>query len=150
MEIRKPQNKNSTKALAMRWHDEQHTTQQKILVRKMGLRWSELNQFPYWDPVRCVVLGILHNWYEGVLQHHFRFRWGINGLQENLLKGLTDTEATNASKETESDKTVISTRGILRNVKKTNLINNGGCGSKWTSSNAKRIRYKSEWEAEGK
>ncbi|MBW0555342.1 hypothetical protein O181_095057 [Austropuccinia psidii MF-1] len=31
MEIRKPQDKNSTKALAMRWHDEQQKTQQKLL-----------------------------------------------------------------------------------------------------------------------
>ncbi|MBW0520715.1 hypothetical protein O181_060430 [Austropuccinia psidii MF-1] len=118
MEIRNPQDENSTKELSMRWHDEQQKTQQKLLVRKMGLRWSELNQLSYWDAVRCVVLGILHNWYEGVLQHHFRSWWGINGLQENVLKGLTDTETTDASKETESYKTLISTRGILSNETK--------------------------------
>ncbi|MBW0477427.1 hypothetical protein O181_017142 [Austropuccinia psidii MF-1] len=81
MEIRKPQNENSTKALAMRWNDEQQTTQEKLLFRKMGVRWLELNWLPCWDPVRCVVLGILHNWYEGVLKHHFQFWWGINGLK---------------------------------------------------------------------
>ncbi|MBW0522695.1 hypothetical protein O181_062410 [Austropuccinia psidii MF-1] len=34
-----------------------------------------MNRFPYWDPVTKICLGVLHNWYEGVLQHHFRYQW---------------------------------------------------------------------------
>ncbi|MBW0565358.1 hypothetical protein O181_105073 [Austropuccinia psidii MF-1] len=90
----------------MRLHDEQQTTQQKLLVRKMGLRWSELNWLPYWDPVSYVVLGVLHNWHEGVLQPSFQFWCRRNEIQKDALKGLTDTETSNASKETESGKTV--------------------------------------------
>ncbi|MBW0516432.1 hypothetical protein O181_056147 [Austropuccinia psidii MF-1] len=37
-----------------------------------------MNQLPYWDPVTNICLGVLHNWYEGVLQHHFRYRWGFD------------------------------------------------------------------------
>ncbi|PLW24723.1 hypothetical protein PCASD_05234 [Puccinia coronata f. sp. avenae] len=42
-----------------------------------GTRWSELNRLPYWDPVMNVVLGVMHNWYEGILQHHWRVRWAF-------------------------------------------------------------------------
>ncbi|PLW23895.1 hypothetical protein PCANC_18850 [Puccinia coronata f. sp. avenae] len=46
-----------------------------------GTRWSELNRLPYWDPVRNVALGVMHNWYEGVLQHHWRVRWAFEPEQ---------------------------------------------------------------------
>ncbi|MBW0513862.1 hypothetical protein O181_053577 [Austropuccinia psidii MF-1] len=48
------------------------------IIKKTGIRWSQLNRLPYWDPVLCVSLGVMHNWYEGVLHHHFRFRWGFD------------------------------------------------------------------------
>ncbi|MBW0522341.1 hypothetical protein O181_062056 [Austropuccinia psidii MF-1] len=36
----------------------------------------------------------MHNWYEGVLQHHFRFRWGLNEFSKK-----------NSSEETKDDTT---------------------------------------------
>ncbi|MBW0585566.1 hypothetical protein O181_125281 [Austropuccinia psidii MF-1] len=45
------------------------------MVRRTGIRWSELNHLDYWDPVQQIPLGIMHNWFEGILQHHFRRRW---------------------------------------------------------------------------
>ncbi|MBW0469316.1 hypothetical protein O181_009031 [Austropuccinia psidii MF-1] len=45
------------------------------MVKKTGIRWSELNRLHYWDPVQQIPLGIMHNWFEGILQHHFRNRW---------------------------------------------------------------------------
>ncbi|KNZ54402.1 hypothetical protein VP01_2958g5, partial [Puccinia sorghi] len=34
---------------------------QKRLLRLNGIHWSELNRLPYWDPVRNVALGVMHN-----------------------------------------------------------------------------------------
>ncbi|KNZ59218.1 hypothetical protein VP01_1781g7, partial [Puccinia sorghi] len=68
----------TTLAAARRWGDASQTARKK-LVKQTGVRTSELNRLSYWDPVNNVVLGIMHNWFEGVLQHHFRYRWGING-----------------------------------------------------------------------
>ncbi|MBW0492141.1 hypothetical protein O181_031856 [Austropuccinia psidii MF-1] len=45
------------------------------LLKSTGVRWSELNRLAYWDPSQHVVLGMMHNWLEGVLQCHFRYRW---------------------------------------------------------------------------
>ncbi|MBW0481642.1 hypothetical protein O181_021357 [Austropuccinia psidii MF-1] len=55
--------------------DAQNQTQADRLVKKSGVRWSELNRLPYWDPVRHTSLGILHMWFEGILQNHFLNQW---------------------------------------------------------------------------
>ncbi|MBW0562515.1 hypothetical protein O181_102230 [Austropuccinia psidii MF-1] len=48
-------------------NDAEHTR----MVRRTGIRWSELNHLDYWDHVQQIPLGIMHNWFEGILQHHF-------------------------------------------------------------------------------
>ncbi|MBW0545654.1 hypothetical protein O181_085369 [Austropuccinia psidii MF-1] len=55
-------------------------TEQDNIWKRKGIRWSELNRIPYWDPVNQVSLGIMHMWYEGVLQNHFvnRWRWSFS------------------------------------------------------------------------
>lgn len=57
------------------WKESRTLTARESLRKKTGIRWSELNRLPYWDPVMSVGLGVMHNWLEGVLQHHFRYRW---------------------------------------------------------------------------
>jgi hypothetical protein len=42
-----------------------------------GVRWSSLHRLDYRDPVNHTVLGMMHNWIEGILQHHARIKWGI-------------------------------------------------------------------------
>lgn len=42
-----------------------------------GVRWTPLHSLPYWDPVKHVMLGFMHNWLEGILKHHLRTLWGI-------------------------------------------------------------------------
>ena len=54
--------------------------QQKKLFKASGVRFSAVQQLSYRDPVRHMVLGMMHNWLEGVLQHHARVKWGIGGL----------------------------------------------------------------------
>ncbi|MBW0549631.1 hypothetical protein O181_089346 [Austropuccinia psidii MF-1] len=45
------------------------------MVKHTGIRWSELNCLHYWDPVQQIPLGIMHNWFEGIFQHHFGYQW---------------------------------------------------------------------------
>lgn len=54
-------------------------TKREGLVKKHGVRCSELNRLEYRDTVRHVVLGVMHNCLEGVLQHHWRYQWGFKG-----------------------------------------------------------------------
>ncbi|KAI7953072.1 hypothetical protein MJO29_008703, partial [Puccinia striiformis f. sp. tritici] len=66
-----------TQFQAIGWRDSNTLAKQKCLLKLYGTRWPELNRLPYGDPVKNVVLGIMHNWYEGVLQHCWRVRWAF-------------------------------------------------------------------------
>jgi len=59
------------------WRNATTQKDHKKLVKESGVRWSSLNRLPYWDPVRHTVLGVMHNWLEGILQHQARQKWGI-------------------------------------------------------------------------
>jgi hypothetical protein len=61
-------------------------TARNDLLKETGVRWSELNRPAYWDPSRRVVLGIMHNWLEGILQGHFRFRWRFGSVSADKAK----------------------------------------------------------------
>ncbi|KAG0141964.1 hypothetical protein CROQUDRAFT_25334, partial [Cronartium quercuum f. sp. fusiforme G11] len=62
-------------AAAHDWKDSETLTQRTKKLKKTGVRWSELNSLPYWDPAKNVILGVMHNWFEGILANHFRYRW---------------------------------------------------------------------------
>ncbi|KNZ62843.1 hypothetical protein VP01_1216g1 [Puccinia sorghi] len=47
------------------------------MLKQYGTCSSELNNLPYCDPVKNVALGVMHNWYEGVLQHHWHLCWAF-------------------------------------------------------------------------
>ncbi|MBW0529826.1 hypothetical protein O181_069541 [Austropuccinia psidii MF-1] len=55
--------------------------QRMVLMRTNGVQFSELNQLTYRDPVNHMAIGIMHNWMEGILAHHFRERWGFQELE---------------------------------------------------------------------
>ncbi|MBW0529106.1 hypothetical protein O181_068821 [Austropuccinia psidii MF-1] len=55
---------------------ESHTKKEK-LAKKTGICWSELNRLPYWNPVLNFTLVFIHNWFEGILQHHLNDQWGF-------------------------------------------------------------------------
>ncbi|KAI7967761.1 hypothetical protein MJO29_001038 [Puccinia striiformis f. sp. tritici] len=61
------------------------SAQEKILANT-GVRWSELNRLTYWDPSRHVVLGVMHNWLEGILQGHFCYRWKFWAVSSDEAK----------------------------------------------------------------
>jgi hypothetical protein len=53
------------------------------ILRASGVRFSAVQQLSYRDPVRHTVLGMMHNWLEGLLQNHARVKWGIGGSTSN-------------------------------------------------------------------
>ena len=64
-------------AKAVQWNEATTKKRRREIFKKHGVRWSSLHELPYGDPVRHTLLGLMHNWIEGVLQHHARIRWGI-------------------------------------------------------------------------
>ncbi|MBW0501189.1 hypothetical protein O181_040904 [Austropuccinia psidii MF-1] len=55
--------------------------QRNVLMRGNGIQFSELNRLEYRDPVKHMAIGMMHNWMEGILAHHFRERWAFQELE---------------------------------------------------------------------
>jgi hypothetical protein len=96
----------------------------KKLFKASGVCFSMVQQLSYRDPVRHTVLRMMHNWLEGVLQHHTHVKWGISGLtlkgngtQKNRTtsKSVVDEETEEAYYEENEAKTydTLTDSGIL-------------------------------------
>lgn len=57
-------------AAAEQWRTSMTKKEQKKIFEKKGVRWSSLNHLSYCDPVKHTVLGLMHNWIEGIPQYH--------------------------------------------------------------------------------
>lgn len=64
-------------AHARAWLDAD-TAGRDFIFKQTGVRWSELLELPYWDPVSFLVIDSMHNLYLGLLQRHCREIWGMN------------------------------------------------------------------------
>ncbi|MBW0565790.1 hypothetical protein O181_105505 [Austropuccinia psidii MF-1] len=82
------------KDYSLRFKDLKNEAECTRMVKKTGIRWSELNRLGYWDPVQQIPLGIMHNWFEGILQHHFQswWWWDFEKVKTNKTKG-TDNDS---------------------------------------------------------
>jgi hypothetical protein len=80
---------------AKQWHEAVTKAQRKELFSKHGIRWSSLYRLPYRDPVLHIVLGIMHNWMEGILQLQTRIKWGI-GNESSAIKLNTSKDGDSA------------------------------------------------------
>ena len=78
-------------AQAAEWRDLVTVTEKESWTRETGVRWTPLHDLPYWDPVKHVLLGFMHNFLEGVLQHQLRVLWGI-GRTQAALKEIAELE----------------------------------------------------------
>jgi hypothetical protein len=47
-----------------------------------AVRWSPLNELPYWDPIRCTVIDTMHLVLLGLCQYHWRRFWGGDQIPE--------------------------------------------------------------------
>ncbi|KAF8164936.1 hypothetical protein B0H34DRAFT_647608, partial [Crassisporium funariophilum] len=79
------------RAQAEEWQNLVTIKDKESLARKTGVRWTPLHDMPYWDPVRHVLLGFMHNFLEGVLQHQLRVLWGV-GRTKAALKAMAEME----------------------------------------------------------
>jgi len=68
---------DATRAAAAAWTSATTLKARKMLFRASGIRGSSMHRLAYRDHVRYHTTGIMHNLYEGVLQHHFRRKWGF-------------------------------------------------------------------------
>ena len=60
------------------------------ILKSHGVRYSEIHRLTYRNAVRHNVLGIMHNWLEGILQHHLRKKWGIDTETAQLSATLPE------------------------------------------------------------
>ncbi|MBW0476126.1 hypothetical protein O181_015841 [Austropuccinia psidii MF-1] len=94
----KARKKREVLGASHRWKDARTVKLQQKFAKENGIRWSELNRLPYWDPVSNISLGIVHNWYEGVLQHHLRYRWGFD---QRFIQQICSSEASSLGSDEE-------------------------------------------------
>ncbi len=79
---------------AARWKHADTLAEREHLEKTNGVRWTSLHRLPYWDPVKHVVLGFMHNWLEGILEDQLRILWGIgwDKVHEDRAKEAEGTE----------------------------------------------------------
>ncbi|MBW0532325.1 hypothetical protein O181_072040 [Austropuccinia psidii MF-1] len=120
-------NQHSVLASSWKWKEVENESQQQAFSKETGIPWSKLNTLPYWDPVVCVPLGVMHNWYEGVLQHHFRFCWGFNlAFVKNTMNkaNISDSESDFMDMdnvETSDEEELENLKGFLSDQLKNNI-----------------------------
>ncbi len=94
---------------AAKWKKAVSFAERERLERGNGVRWTSLHRLSYWDLVKHVMLGYMHNWLEGVLMQHLRVLWGIgrDQVHEEQMKPDVDLRKEEAEYEnwTESDVT---------------------------------------------
>ncbi|MBW0507386.1 hypothetical protein O181_047101 [Austropuccinia psidii MF-1] len=72
LQVGRLQQKQFVKDYSRAFKDLKNEAERTRMMKKSGIRWSELNQLDYWDPMRMIPIGIMNNWFEGILQHHLR------------------------------------------------------------------------------
>ncbi|MBW0577543.1 hypothetical protein O181_117258 [Austropuccinia psidii MF-1] len=65
-------------AAVWHWEDTQSEFSREKVAMRMGVCCSELNHLPYWVPIVNLALGMVHNLFERILQHHFINSWGFD------------------------------------------------------------------------
>ncbi|MBW0473782.1 hypothetical protein O181_013497 [Austropuccinia psidii MF-1] len=95
-------------------------SEQNEFRKKTGVRWSELNNLPYWNPNMHLALGILHNWLEGVLAEHLRINLLISNMSNPTDSSISLTEIKNLEKLSTSN-FVTWQRGIVSSLGMRNL-----------------------------
>jgi hypothetical protein len=91
------------RAAAQEWQQAPTKKAQKLLIDRNGIRWTPLHELFYRDPVQHTVLGVMHNWLEGILQHHTRVKWGIGIPDCSAHPGQPKRHQTSISGDTESN-----------------------------------------------
>lgn len=70
--------RSSHLANAKRWRACTSQKEREDLLREGGVRWSELNRLPYWDPIKNCTIDAMHLLFLGLIQRHFRKVWHVD------------------------------------------------------------------------
>jgi hypothetical protein len=101
----------SCRNYALQWLDAKTKVLRTALFKLHGVRWSSLYRLAYRDHVKHTMLGIMHCWLEGVLQHHTRYLWGIGDITPSKKKstGMSSHDSHNDSADSglETDTTEV-------------------------------------------
>ncbi|KAJ3862563.1 hypothetical protein EV359DRAFT_65525 [Lentinula novae-zelandiae] len=96
---------NKHRQLAFEWRDAP-IARRNMIYQENGLRWSELLDLPYWDPIRFTVIDDMHLGYLGLFETHLREIWKIddkknggNGLHPDTKDQKKISNATKKAKE---------------------------------------------------
>ncbi|MBW0478387.1 hypothetical protein O181_018102 [Austropuccinia psidii MF-1] len=108
LEIGRLRQSRIVKDYAYSFKQAQNQAERDRILKRAGVRWSELHRLPYWDPVNHVSLGVMHMWYEGILQNHFFRRWQWSFGKSGKPQQETDTnESHQESSSDENDDEMI-------------------------------------------
>ncbi|PPQ76394.1 hypothetical protein CVT24_007928 [Panaeolus cyanescens] len=83
-----------------RWKESALRKERDMIFAEAGVRWSPLLRLTYRDPVKHTIVGAMHNWIEGVLQHHVRVYWSIGvpaGVASTRAKAKQQSNQSGAS-----------------------------------------------------
>lgn len=87
---------------ARKWFRQPTKAKRIIEQRKTGVRGCSLHLLPYRDPVNDTILGFMHNWLEGVLEHQLRVLWGI-GRDARRTRSLAELDEDDEDLWTDDD-----------------------------------------------
>ena len=88
------------RAQAEAWRDLVTVTEKESLAWATGVRWTPLHNMPYLDPVEYVLLGFMHNFLKGILQHQLRVLWRI-GRSKAAMKETTEMDSSELSDDSD-------------------------------------------------
>ncbi|KAJ6469929.1 hypothetical protein C8R45DRAFT_1078572 [Mycena sanguinolenta] len=81
----------------------QPTKEKRVnMERETGVWGCSLHLLPYRDPVNDTILGFMHNWLLGVLEHQLRVLWGV-GRDSRQTKNLAELDADDEDLWTEDE-----------------------------------------------
>ncbi len=72
---------------AMEWRDASTEDERDALVKKYGVRWSELLRLEYWDPTKYALVDTMHNMFLGELRSHCMDVFGFGRVKVDGGKG---------------------------------------------------------------
>jgi hypothetical protein len=55
------------------------------LAKEHGVCHTLLHCLTYRDPIVHTLLGVMHAWLEGVIQHHIQMLWGVRGIVAGIV-----------------------------------------------------------------
>ncbi|EFP86331.2 uncharacterized protein PGTG_12287 [Puccinia graminis f. sp. tritici CRL 75-36-700-3] len=151
LQLSRRREKDETISAAVDSKNATSTTEQDNLLKASGVRWSELNRLHYWDPSRHVVLGVMHNWLEGILQGHFRYRWRFGWVPPSQKKKKRQNGSRSTTRPNKRTRTAIESIEIAMDLDDDDieyqsdedddiLLNSGLGGSFFTEGDVERFR----------